>query len=158
MCLSSWYIFDTLCWTKICTTIRYQSRVHFKVEVLFLKISVLRNPFNIFSVLFSQENEKVNTKKLIGFTETLLQNKIIKTPWNSKFFEFSGTISVSLGGLVVVFAVNGNQRRQVIVVDLDVVADARLSIQVSCSVKHYHKFPILRGTTWVVLWSFGSLI
>ena len=43
---------------------------------------------------------------------------------------FPGTISVSMGGLVVVFAVNGNHRRQVIVVDLDVVADAKLSIQV----------------------------
>ncbi|CAI5447914.1 unnamed protein product [Caenorhabditis angaria] len=39
-----------------------------------------------------------------------------------------GTISISMGGLVVVFAVNQNQRRQVIAVDLDVVADAKLSL------------------------------
>ncbi|UMM27706.1 hypothetical protein L5515_010886 [Caenorhabditis briggsae] len=59
-----------------------------------------------------------------------------------------GTISVSMGGLVVVFAVNGNHRRQVIVVDLDVVADARLSIQghnVSGSVE-LRKFELKRRT------------
>ncbi|EFP03823.1 hypothetical protein CRE_28767 [Caenorhabditis remanei] len=59
-----------------------------------------------------------------------------------------GTISVSMGGLVVVFAVNGNHRRQVIVVDLDVVADAKLSIQghnVSGSVE-LRKFELKRRT------------
>ncbi|CAB3409618.1 unnamed protein product [Caenorhabditis bovis] len=40
-----------------------------------------------------------------------------------------GTISISMGGIVVVFAINGSKKRQVIVVDLDVVADAKLSIQ-----------------------------
>uniref|UniRef100_A0A8R1HX55 Lipid-binding serum glycoprotein C-terminal domain-containing protein n=1 Tax=Caenorhabditis japonica TaxID=281687 RepID=A0A8R1HX55_CAEJA len=59
-----------------------------------------------------------------------------------------GTISISMGALVVVFAVNGNQRRQVIVVDLDVVADAKLSIQghnVSGSVE-LRKFELKRRT------------
>ncbi|CAD6191287.1 unnamed protein product [Caenorhabditis auriculariae] len=41
----------------------------------------------------------------------------------------SGVISVSAGAMIVVFAVTGSQKRQAIVMDMDIVADARLSLQ-----------------------------
>ena len=42
-----------------------------------------------------------------------------------------GTISLSLTGTAVVYAVTGVRRKQVAVIDTDVVADAQLSLMVS---------------------------
>ncbi|VDM67640.1 unnamed protein product [Strongylus vulgaris] len=41
-----------------------------------------------------------------------------------------GVISVNLGGVIVVFVSNGFRRKQAAVLDMDVVADAKLNLQV----------------------------
>ncbi|VDL76570.1 unnamed protein product [Nippostrongylus brasiliensis] len=48
-----------------------------------------------------------------------------------------GVVSVNLGGIVIVFVLDGNRRKQLTMLDVEVVADAKLNLQVSPEFSHF---------------------